>query len=167
MAVRAARAKQQAPRQRTWGEPAGLESCAAARHTRKIRDEPFSTVTGTDTAHSDPRGVVLRVTKSVDCAETWGKSDSECGSLLTRKNNVGCGVALASWTSSGRKKRKKLSKSSPGNENAQQGARANDLRCHVSCCRRLSRRKSMDGSTYCCTSRASEGRGSSVTLGKR
>jgi hypothetical protein len=49
---------------------------------------------------------------------------------------------------------------------AEQGARANDLRCHVSCYRKFSRRKSTDRSTYCCTSRASEGRGSSLTLGK-
>jgi hypothetical protein len=49
---------------------------------------------------------------------------------------------------------------------AEQGARANDLRCHVSCYRRIHRRQITDCLTYCCTSRASEGRGSSVTLAK-
>ena len=55
----------------------------------------------------------------------------------------------------------------PSSSPAEQGARANDLRCHVSCDRRLHRRKSTDRSSYCCTSRASEGRGSSLTFGRR
>jgi hypothetical protein len=48
---------------------------------------------------------------------------------------------------------------------AQQGARANDLRRHVSCYRVISRNEAAESKSLSCTSRAGEGRGSSLTLG--
>ena len=51
-------------------------------------------------------------------------------------------------------------------QNAEQGA-ANDLRCDVPCYRTFHRKQNTDRSTYCCMSRASKGRGSSMTFGER
>jgi hypothetical protein len=104
-AVRAAKPSE-APRQRTWGEPifaenwgepAGLESCAAARHTWPIRDEPLSTATGTSTPHSASRCADWRRTNSDDDGDSSVECDTEREWLVTVKNTVGGDDAAASW----------------------------------------------------------------------
>ncbi len=59
-----------------------------------------------------------------------------------------------------------ISSSDPEPPRAEQAARANDLRCHVSCYFRSNNIESLERRSSCCTSRASEGRGSSLTFGK-
>ena len=50
-------------------------------------------------------------------------------------------------------------------QNAEQGARANVLRCHAACFVTTIGDEASDCESSCGTRRASEGRGSSVTLG--